>query len=124
MCSAEPQMSADDDEAFSAFLDECFKAGPENCALANGNATADSVHAAVFNMFDQLKQNPIALPVSLIQYDALIMGSTIDYSSLKNLLFTTMYHPWNFPFVSSPESGVGCSETTPLEVYFVNPMLC
>jgi hypothetical protein len=110
-------MSLDDDEAFSAFLDECFNAGPSSCPLTKGNATASSVYTTIFDRIDQLKQNPVALPMSLVKYDALIMGSTIDYSSMKNLLFTTLYHPWNFPLMAAGLEGLLTGNLTAMGVW-------
>ena len=97
-------MSHDTDAAFSAFLAQCVKAGSPQCALAQNNVTASRLENDIYNLFETIKQAPVPLSVSQIEYDA--MSSMVDYSSLKNLILLTLYHPFHFQLMAAGLQGL------------------
>lgn len=50
--------------AFDKWVQSCVEAGPEACALASGNTTADSLKTQLLNLLDSVKQEPIIMGTS------------------------------------------------------------
>ena len=107
-------MVTDADAAFRAFLSECIAAGPSKYALARSNATVASLEKAVYDLTETVKFEPMPFPASMAKYDAVWAGSMIDYSSLKNLIATTLYHPIFFSFMADGIDGLFRGNWTPV----------
>lgn len=86
-------MVTDADAALYAFLSECVEAGPPRCVLARNGATAESLEKTIYGLAQTVKYEPMPFPASMVRYDTVWGGSTIDYSSLKNMIAGTLYHP-------------------------------
>lgn len=71
----------DADKAFSKFLEECFDAGEEKCALARSNTTAAAFEEVFYSWLeDDLKYHPITGPEFVI-----------NYSTIKGMIETALY---------------------------------
>ena len=110
-------MTHDTDAAFSAFLVECVNAGPDRCPLAQNGTTAAELEDTIYALIETLKQAPLPIPASHVHYDALVMGSAVDYSSLKNLILITLYHPFNFPVMAAGLQGLLSGNLTEVAVW-------
>lgn len=95
-------MVADSDKAFRGFCDECV-ASPENCALARGNITGAELETNIYDLFEDLKFNPIAAG-----------GLVLDYSLAKGLVFQSLYRPEQWPRAASLLHSLLTGNTTAL----------
>lgn len=78
---------ADVDKAFSKFLEECFDAGEEKCALARSNTTAAAFEEEFYSWLeDDLKYHPVAIPEFVV-----------DYSTIKRLTVMALYNSKRLP---------------------------
>ncbi|KAK0658575.1 hypothetical protein DIS24_g4579 [Lasiodiplodia hormozganensis] len=70
--SQDVETLTDADKAFSKFLEECFDAGEEKCALARSNTTAAAFEEEFYSWLeDDLKYHPIAGPRFVMNYSVI-----------------------------------------------------
>ncbi|KAI0130387.1 TAP-like protein-domain-containing protein [Xylariales sp. AK1849] len=98
----------DSDKVFSGFLSACAVAGT-SCALARENRTAADLEAAMSSLFETIKYNAIPLGVYII-----------DYSSVKNFIFTQLYYPVLWPQMAVILDGLLTGNLTTLAEYLAS----
>jgi pimeloyl-ACP methyl ester carboxylesterase len=77
---------SDADKAVFDFFDRCVGAGPDLCALAGRNETADALDAKMYKLMDELRLDPI--PVG----DALVLDSSALKMAFRGILMGNQ--PW------------------------------
>ncbi|KAK0649068.1 Alpha/Beta hydrolase protein [Cercophora newfieldiana] len=77
----------DSDKVLDGFLDECIKAGPDNCTLASLAETKEDLSTALTASLNDLRDNPVAVYVNNTAYGIL------DYWDLRDAIFSAMYRP-------------------------------
>lgn len=87
-------MWADTDAVFSQFFQQCML-HPNECALAHGNATAESLEAATWAFIDQIKKHPIPY-----------QGYIFDDVIFKVTLRTALYGPARWPVYARYLNGL------------------
>lgn len=90
------ESSTSADAAFSEFFRHCVRKNSTVCPLNQNGTTAADLEAKVYQLIERVKYNPIALPAEYIDFDALFLGTKVDYSGLKNAITTTLYQPFMF----------------------------
>ncbi|KAF7585874.1 hypothetical protein BBP40_009949 [Aspergillus hancockii] len=78
------EMLSDTDNVFIGFCTECV-ATPDKCPLAR-NRTASELEGAIYAFLDNLKYNPILLPIGG-------MPTVLQYSTVKSQIFRILYSP-------------------------------
>lgn len=93
----------DTDKTFSGFFRACVE-NPNTCALANGNATAEELEAAVYEYLEtQLKYNPVPIGEFLLEY-----GIT------KKIILGMLYSPSQWPRLAASFNALLVQNTTAL----------
>ncbi|KAM0280746.1 hypothetical protein ACHAQH_003916 [Verticillium albo-atrum] len=59
---------SDSDTALRNMLDACINVGPESCILASHNKTAAELEATVWELFTELRYNPIPVNVTILDH--------------------------------------------------------
>jgi hypothetical protein len=67
----------DTDKVFSYFFETCVEAGPEKCALAALNKTAEELELDTWAWFDFVRETPIAAGITIFDLIA-IKGSLVE----------------------------------------------
>ncbi|OGM41169.1 hypothetical protein ABOM_009862 [Aspergillus bombycis] len=88
------EMFTDSGKVFEGFLSGCVDS-PDNCPLARGNATAASLGRTMSDFFETLKYNPIQIGQSIL-----------DFSTIKNQIFSTLYWPGQWPQLAALLDGL------------------
>ncbi|KAH6885292.1 TAP-like protein-domain-containing protein [Thelonectria olida] len=83
----EAELFTDTDKVLSGFCKGCV-ANPTNCALAGDKVTASELEASIYAFLDNLKFNPIIIPLPAPLY-----GYVVDYTTVKTLIFSSLYAP-------------------------------
>jgi len=81
---SEVELFTDTDAVLAGFCSGCV-ADPDHCPVAR-NRTASELQDAIFTLLENVKQNPIVVPVAG-------SGFLADYSIIKSLTFGILYSP-------------------------------
>lgn len=90
----------DTDKVFAAFVSGCVE-NPGACDLAHDNVTAAELTAKLYEMFDDLKYNPIVLGPAVI-----------DYASVLNTILSSLYTPVLWPRLGLALEGIFTKNVT------------
>lgn len=94
---------SDSDKVFSELFRSCVEAGPEKCALAAANLTAEQLEADTWDMVDGLKENPIPIGNGSI---------VLNYPNMRNLLAYSLYGPSSWPQVAEVLNYMRTNDTS------------
>jgi hypothetical protein len=84
---SETELFTDTDKVFSSFCKSCV-ANPTNCSLAADKITASELEASIYAFLDDLKFNPIDLPLPTPFH-----GTKDYYTTLKAITSLFLYSP-------------------------------
>lgn len=107
------EMVSSVDQGFRGLLEACVKVGPA-CPLARENLTADALEESIYDLFETLKTDSIPLPADMVDWTAIMAGHILDYSSLKNLILTTLYHAQGYSGIVTALDGILTGNITAL----------
>ncbi|GAB1312412.1 Peptidase S33, tripeptidyl-peptidase [Madurella fahalii] len=98
---------ADSDKTVSGLFRACAE-NPDTCALANGNATAEELEAALYEYLEtELKYNPVPVGEFLIEYGV-----------IKRVILATLYSPSRWPMLAAGLNALLTQNSTALVEFF------
>ncbi|KAI5480909.1 hypothetical protein MNV49_006718 [Pseudohyphozyma bogoriensis] len=80
-----------------AFISTCVEAGPERCALAQGNDTVASIHARIDALRIALRDSPLPVAAS----NETLGGGLVTTSSIQHVIFRSLYAPSRWSHLAS-----------------------
>lgn len=89
-------------------LSEGCVTNPDRCPLAK-NRTAEEVQSFIFDLIDDLKFNPVAIP------NTVTLGGdiAIDYATVKGLVYPTLYDPYLWPLLTQLLNAITVGDAKP-----------
>ncbi|KZT62527.1 alpha/beta-hydrolase [Calocera cornea HHB12733] len=98
----------DTNKVWQGFLSSCAKAGPERCALAKGDDTAESILARFDTMVESLIEQPLPVPWGGVT------SGIITASDVIQGVFRALYTPKQWPKLATALAALEAGDPYPL----------
>ncbi|KAL8691914.1 MAG: hypothetical protein Q9224_004072 [Gallowayella concinna] len=86
------------DRCFDGFITGCL-ANPQTCALAQEATDARDLERKIYGLLDSIKYDPFVIGSDVV-------SGIIDYSVMKNAIFTALYNPVTWPLLAAGIQGI------------------